>query len=149
MKVLLREKIDKVGERGEIIEVKEGFARNFLLPRKLAVRATDENFKQLDAERARIERIKKRERVLLEESRAKLEQLSCTIVAAASPEGHLYGSVGPKEIAEAFSKEGVAITEHNVKLEQPLKETGVFLIELELGPDLTATSRVWITSEPM
>lgn len=149
MKVLLREKVDKVGERGEIIDVKEGFARNFLLPRKLAVPATNENFKQLDAERARIERIKKRERVLLEEARAKLEQLSCTIVAAASPEGHLYGSVGPKEIAEAFSKEGVAIDENNVKLEQHFKETGVFLVELELGPDLKATTRIWITSDPM
>ena len=149
MKVLLREKIDKVGERGEIIDVKDGFARNFLLPRKLAVPATTENFKQLDAERARIERIKLRERASIEDSRAKLDQASCTIVAAASPEGHLYGSVGPKEIAEALSKEGVEINEHHVKLEHHLKETGVFLVELELGPDIKATCRVWITSEPV
>lgn len=144
MKVLLKQNLDNLGERGTIVEVKPGYARNYLLPRNLAVIATDANTRQLEAERARLVRVAAKERAEMEEARKKLEGLSCTISAAASPEGHLYGSVGPKEIAAAFKADGVEITESQIKLEENYKEPGVYLVPVELAKGLEATVRVWI-----
>ena len=147
MKVLLREKIEKLGERGEIVEVANGYARNYLIPRSLAVLATTANFRQLEIERARIAKLATKERADLEAARDRLESTSCTIVAPASPEGHLYGSVGGQEIAEAVNKEGLSVEADHVMLEQPFKETGVYVVEFRLAPDIVAKARVWIVAE--
>jgi large subunit ribosomal protein L9 len=147
MKVLLREHIEKLGERGEIVNVANGYARNFLLPRRLAVAATAANQRQLEVEHERIAKLAAKER---EDALALLKSLtdaSVTLVATASPEGHLYGSVGPREIAAALTQEGFEVTEHQVKLDDPFKETGVYVVDVELSPDLKAQSRVWIVAE--
>ena len=146
MKVLLKENIDKLGERGEIVDVANGYARNYLLPRSLAVTATETNFKQLEIERAKITKKIAAERIEQKAARDSIERTSCTVTATASPEGHLYGSVGPDEIAEALNSEGHKISPHDVKLEHPLKETGVFVVDIELAPDLLATTRVWVVA---
>jgi len=147
MKVLLREDVEKVGGRGEIVEVADGFARNFLLPRRLAVPATEANFRQLEMEKGRIGRLAAKERAEREADRARLEGTSVTVVAAASPEGHLYGSVGPREIADALTKEGVPVQEENVRLAEHIKEVGVYVVEVQMAPDLVAQTRVWVVSE--
>ena len=147
MKVLLRETLEKLGERGEIVDVKPGYARNYLLPRHLAVPATEDNFKQLEVERARIGKRIVKERQEREALREKLETVSCTITMSASPEGHLYGSVGPQEIAECLVKEGFDVSEQHIKLEEHFKETGVFVVEVALAADLVANVRVWIVPE--
>ncbi len=147
MKVLLKENIDMLGERGEIVNVANGYARNYLLPRNLAVTATETNFKQLDIERAKIAKKTAAERVAKEAARDSLERTSCTVTASASPEGHLYGSVGPAEIAAALTEEGHEVGAHDVKLEHPLKEAGVFVVDVELASDLVATIRVWVVAE--
>jgi large subunit ribosomal protein L9 len=147
MKVLLKETIDKLGERGEIVDVAPGHARNFLLPRDLAVPATEANYRQLEIERGRLARQAERERRELDEVRNHLESTSCTIVAAASPEGRLYGSVGEREIAEALAQEGLEIDPHQVRLDEHFQEVGVHLVEIELARDLRAQTRVWIVSE--
>ncbi len=147
MKVLLKENIGKLGERGEIVNVAKGYARNYLLPRSLAVTATETNFKQLEVERAKIAKKVAAEQIEQRVVLDNIERTSCTVTATASPEGHLYGSVGPAEIAEALNKEGHEIGPNNVNLEHPLKETGVFMVDIELGPELTATTRVWVVAE--
>ena len=147
MKVLLREKVDKLGNRGEIVDVADGFARNYLLPRQLAVQATTANFRQLEIERARIAKQETQERAEKEAARDRLEATSCTILAPASPEGHLYGSIGAREIADALAKEGVQLDPKNVQLEQPFKEVGVYLVEVALDKDLAAKTRVWIVPQ--
>jgi len=147
MKVLLRQSVEKIGERGEIVNVADGFARNYLLPRGFAVAATSANFKQLEVEKVRIAKQAEKERAEMGEKRARLEGVSCTITAAVSPEGHLYGSVGPREIAEAFGRDGVEIDPKTVRLEEPFKEAGVYLVPVELASELVATTRVWIVPE--
>ena len=147
MKVLLKENIEKLGERGEIVDVAKGYARNYLLPRNLAVTASQTNFKQLEVERAKIAKKIAAERAAMETARARIERTSCTIMTAASPEGHLYGSVGPGEIADALNKQGNQIDARQVKLEHPFKETGVFVIDIEFAPDLAGKTRVWIVAE--
>jgi len=147
MKVLLREKIEKLGERGEIVDVADGYARNYLLPRSLAVPATSANYRQLEMERARIAKLAAKEQADLEASRDRLAATSFTIVGAASPEGHLYGSVGAQEIAAALKQDGFNVHPKNVSLEQPLKEVGVYVVEMELAHEITAKTRVWIVAE--
>ena len=147
MRVLLRNTIEKLGERGEIVNVADGYARNYLLPRSLAVPATPENFKQLEIEKQRLQKLAVKERAELEALRERIAASSCTIVAAASPEGHLYGSVGAREVAEALTREGFDIDEHGVRLDEPLKEVGVYVVDLQLGHDLVAQTRVWIVAE--
>lgn len=147
MKVLLRESVDKLGARGDIVDVADGYARNYLLPRELAVQATEANFRQLEIERQRIARLAEKEQA---ERRAAVEQLensSCTIIAAASPEGHLYGSVGEREIAEALQESGVDVKPADVRLDEHFHEVGVYLVEVALGPEDVATTRVWIVAE--
>ena len=146
MKVLLKENIDTLGERGEIVDVAKGYARNYLLPRSLAVTATETNFKQLEVERAKIAKRAAAERIEQQAVLDSIERTSCTVTATASPEGHLYGSVGPDEIAEALNNEGHKISPHDVKLEHPLKEAGVFMVDIQLGPDSHATTRVWVVA---
>ena len=148
MEVLLRETIERLGQRGEIVDVADGYARNYLLPRGLAVVAASTSFKQLEVERARIAKKATAERAALEAVRDSLERTSCTVAAAASPEGHLYGSVGPAEMAEAFGEDGMEVDPRTVRLEHPLKETGVFVVDIELAPDLIAKTRVWIIAKP-
>jgi len=147
MKVLLRESIDKLGERGEIVEVANGYARNYLLPRGLGVRATPGNFRLLEVERNRIAKKIAGERAEMGEAQERLESTSCTVVAAASPEGHLYGSVGAKEIAAGLAEGGLRVDPHQVRLEHPFKEIGVYVVDVELAEGLVATTRVWIVAE--
>lgn len=147
MKVLLRNTIEKLGERGEIVNVADGYARNYLLPRSLAVPATAENFKQLEIEKQRLQKLARKEQAELEGLRDRVAASSCSIVAAASPEGHLYGSVGAGEIVEALAKEGFDIDERGVGLDEPIKEVGVYVVDLQLGHDLVAQTRVWIVAE--
>ncbi len=147
MKVLLRERVDKLGERGEIVDVATGYARNYLLPRQLAVRATEANFAELERERVRIARLAEKERAERKAAIERLEQSSCTVVAAASPEGHLYGSVGPRQIAEALSADGIEVSPGDIDLDEPFDETGVYLVQVRLGPDEVASTRLWIVAE--
>ncbi len=146
MKVLLKEEIGKLGSRGDVVQVADGFARNYLLPRHLAVTATPSNFRQIEIEKAKIAKQAEQELAELEAACKRLQGASCTIAAAAAPEGHLYGSVGSREIAEALKTAGFDVTESSVKLEQPFKEIGVFLVELALAPNLAAKVPVWIVS---
>jgi len=147
MKVLLRNTIEKLGERGEIVNVADGYARNYLLPRRLAVPATPENFKQLEIEKQRLEKLAVQERAELDTLRERMASSSCTIVAAASPEGHLYGSVGARDISEALTRDGIGVAEHAVRIEEPIKEIGVYVVDLHLGHDLVAQTRVWVVAE--
>ncbi len=147
MKILLRETVEKLGDRGEIVDVAPGYARNYLIPRRLAVPATEANFRQLEIEKARIARLIAKEQAEREAARQRLEAVSCTIIAAASPEGRLYGSVGPQQIAEALKQEGFEIDPASIRLEEPFREVGVYLVEIDLAPGVAASTRVWIVAE--
>jgi len=147
MKVLLRETIEKLGERGSIVDVADGYARNYLLPRGVAMKATEVNFKQLEMERAQIAKRAEQELKALHALRDRISSISCTIAAPASPEGHLYGSVGEREIADALQRDGLDIQPKAVCIDAHFKEVGVYVVELDLGSDLTAQTRVWIVAD--
>lgn len=147
MKVILRDNIDKLGKLGEVVEVKEGYARNYLIPRQLAYRCTADAERQVEAERRRHA---VREAKKIEELKSVAETLngrSVTITAKAQ-EDKLYGSVGATEIAQAVLNEHkIRIAESAVIIEAPFKTLGTPDVLLRLAPDAEATIKVWIVAE--
>ena len=147
MEVLLREDMGKLGKRGEVVSVARGYARNYLMPRGLATKATEENKSQLKRQREAENRKKEQHVRELVELVEKIEASSCTVTAQASPEGHLFGSVGPEQIANAFKDEGFPVEPGMVKLDSHIKEVGVFTITVQITPDHAAVTRAWVVPE--
>jgi len=147
MEVLLRKDIDRLGKRGEVVNVAAGYARNFLMPQKLATQATEENKRIIMVQRQAEERQRQEQIQQLAGLKGQIESTSCMVAAPASPEGHLFGSVGPAEIAKAFKAGGLPIEPEMVKMENPIKEIGVFTVAVQVTGDLRATTRVWVTAQ--
>ncbi len=148
MEVILLEKISNLGDLGERVDVKPGYARNFLIPQGKAVRATAARIAEFEKQRAELEK-KAAEVLAAAQTRAgKLGELEVVITQKAGPEGKLYGSVGTQNIADAVTEAGVAVTRQEVRLpEGPLRHTGEYDIELQLHPDVIATVKVIVRPE--
>lgn len=147
MELLLREDVEKLGKRGEMINVAPGYARNYLIPRGLAAKATPENRRLLELQRqadARREQAKIQELV---DTAKKIQATSVTVAAPAGPEGHLFGSVGAEQIAAAFKADGMPIDAKMIELDAPLRELGVFTITVKITPESRAVTKVWIVAE--
>jgi len=136
MQVILLERVARLGNMGDTVEVKNGFARNFLLPQRKALRATAANRKYFEDRRAELE---SRNNVLRSEAEQHIEQFKdkkFTIIRAAGETGHLYGSVSPRDIAKIVSKEGFAISRNNVKMDHPIKTIGLHPVNIALHPEV-------------
>ena len=147
MKVLLCEDIKKLGWLGDIVEVNEGYARNYLLPQGLAKTASEGNIRSLAKEKAvRSEgRIKERKRV--EQAVAKVEGAEAVVAAKANEQGHLFGSVTEKDIAANLREQGYAVADEIIKLSEHIKELGTHSVTLKFDDDLTATVSVVVVSD--
>jgi large subunit ribosomal protein L9 len=147
MEILLRKDVEKLGKAGEIVRVTAGYARNYLFPRKIASEVTQDNLSQLEAEQRRAEREAERHHQELAALAKKLEATSCTIAAQATESGTLFGSVTAHQVVEALKTEGYLVEERAVRLEEAIKETGVYAVEIHLAPDIVATTRVWVVED--
>jgi large subunit ribosomal protein L9 len=144
MDVLLKSDVEKLGARGEVVKVSDGYARNYLLPKGLAVKVDKANAYQLEMERRRLAREQARQAVERQAFAERLRSLSLTITATATESGHLYGSVGPEEIVAALNREGVSLNPVAIQLEKPIKELGVYEVPVQVAEDLASTVRVWV-----
>jgi len=145
-KVILTANVRDLGIEGEMKVVADGYARNYLLPQKLAVMATAENLKRYEA---RLKQIEEEKRVRQEAAKKLAKQLgdkSYTITAKAGPDGKLFGSVSAADIASAIVSEGIEVDRHQVVLDQPIREVGVYDVTLKLGTDVKATVKVWVVT---
>jgi large subunit ribosomal protein L9 len=145
--VLLREDVDNLGARGEIVRVRAGYARNYLLPRKLAVEATAGNVKQIEAERAALMKKEARERTSAEGQAAQLQSLRLDFVRRVGEHGMLYGSVTTMDIAEALRERGYEIDRRRIQLREPIKEAGEFSVNVRLHREVVVTLPVVVTPE--
>ena len=136
MEVILLERIARLGNVGEIVKVKNGFARNFLIPMKKAMRATEDSKKLFEARRADIEADNAAKRSEAEIVAKKLEGISLSIVRQASQEGKLYGSVTVRDIAEAFAEKGFDVPKSQIVLSQIIKTTGDYPLRVTLHADV-------------
>ena len=144
MQVLLKADVEKLGQRGEIVDVAPGYARNYLIPQRLAAVATADAKRQFEAQQRAEARRRESERERLAALAVTLEATSCTVLAHANPEGHLFGSVTAQMIAQAFAEDGIELRQDMILLDEPLKESGVFPVRVKLTSDLVATTRVWV-----
>ncbi len=144
MQVLLTNKVPFLGTAGDLVKVRPGYARNYLLPQGLATFATPHNLRIVDKHRERLRALEEARKADLQNLAAQIAQRSITIEANANAEGHLYGSVNSAQIAEVLRKDGVPIEEDMVRIEGPLKELGLYTIALSLGHDVTAEVKLWV-----
>ncbi len=142
MKIILREDVKKLGEKGDIIEVADGYARNYLLPRKLAVEATQQKIKSLKREEKQEKKREKEKIKETEEMAKKLEEQVFEFSVKAGEEGRLFGSVTTKDIAEKVNNAGFEIERKNIELDQNIKSLGVHKISVKLFKGVTATINV-------
>ncbi len=147
MEILLRKDHEPLGKAGDIVTVVPGYARNYLFPRKIATPVTDDNLKQLEAEKRRAQREAEKRRQALVEAGKRLDAVSCTIAAQATEAGTLFGSVSAAQIAAALRHEGFEVADEAVRLEHPIKETGVYAVEVQLAPDVVSTTRIWVVAD--
>ncbi len=137
MKIVLLERIPKLGQMGDIVEVKAGYARNFLLPSKKALRATDENVQIFEGRKAELEAKNLETKAEAEKAKQKLEGKYFIVIRSASDAGALYGSVSSKDICSATEHEGIKISKNQVILDKPIKELGIHEIKILLHPEVT------------
>jgi large subunit ribosomal protein L9 len=147
MELLLKQNVEHLGRTGDVVDVKPGYARNYLLPRGLAVLVTKSNI--ADVERARAQALAEEEARLagLKDLGAKLADQSVTIEGKANEEGHLFGSVNAAQIAAALREKDVPVDDKMVRLENPLKEIGVYDVAIHLHADVEATIKVWVVQQ--
>ncbi len=144
MEVLLTHTVPHFGQPGDLVKVRPGFARNYLLPQGLATFATPHNLRIVEKHRARLVQLEEARRADLLNLAAQIKERSITIEANANAEGHLYGSVNADQIAAALRKDNLPIEEENVRIEGPLKELGLYTIRLHLGQDVDAEVKLWV-----
>ncbi len=144
IELLLIQSIDGLGSQGDVVEVKPGFAKNYLLPQGLATLATDHHKRMVEKHRARLQSIEEQRLAGLRTLAANIAEQSLTIEANANDEGHLYGSVGAVEIVSALKRIEFTVTEDQVRLEGPLKELGLYTVKIHLGKDVESAVKVWI-----
>jgi large subunit ribosomal protein L9 len=136
MDVILLERIERLGQIGDVVKVKPGFARNFLLPTKKALRATEENKKRFEEQRAQIEANNLKRREEAEKIKDKVDGLKVVIIRQASETGILFGSVSTRDIAEGVTKAGFTIDRAQVKLDKPIKTLGLHDVRVALHPEV-------------
>jgi large subunit ribosomal protein L9 len=144
MELLLKQNVEHVGRIGDVIDVKSGYARNYLLPRGLAVMVTKSNIADIERARA-VALAEEQQRIaILKELAGKMGEASVTIEGRANAEGHLFGSVTAAQIAAALREKGIPVDDKQVRLEQPLKEIGVFDVAVHLHASVDTTVKVWV-----
>jgi len=147
MKVILREDIESLGKAGDVVKVADGYGRNYLIPRRLAVRADVRNLRALEHDRRVIEGRAQKIRKGAEELGVKLASLSLTIPAKAGEEGKLFGAVTSRDIADALARAGVSVDRKSVLLPEPIKQIGEYRVKVKAGTDVVPEVPVSVVAE--
>ncbi|HUU45555.1 MAG TPA: 50S ribosomal protein L9 [Acidobacteriota bacterium] len=144
MKIILRDDVEDVGRCGDVVTVKDGFARNYLIPRNLAIPATKGNLRSID-EIARQKNARDRKRMRESDRiKAALEKVSCTAEVQVGEEDRVFGSVTAAHIAELLAQQGFEVDRRDILLDEPLRALGVYTVDIKLDRDVTAQLKVWV-----
>ena len=147
MQVILRERLENLGNPGDVVDVKAGYARNYLIPQGLAYEATSANLRQIDRERTQRE---KRDNEVLAAARERadaLDGVSLTFHARAGQEGKLFGSIGSADIADKLAEQGIEVDRRQIELDEPIKALGVFTVPIRLHTQVRPEIKVWVIQE--
>lgn len=144
IELLLIQEIEHLGKPGDVVEVKRGYAQNYLLPQGLATIATPHHKRMVDKHKAKLAEIQRARMAGLRALADEIGKQSVTIEANANDEGHLYGSVGATEIVAALKRNNITITPDQVRLEGPLKELGLYTVKVHVAPEIDGELKVWV-----
>lgn len=144
IELLLIQNVDHVGKQGEVVQVRPGFANNYLLPQGLAIVATEHHKRMVEKHKAKLKEIERARLSGLQALADKLAQQSITIEANANDEGHLYGSVTATEIVAALKAADLVITDDQIRLQGPLKELGLYTVKVHLHQEIETDLKVWV-----
>ncbi|GBE14465.1 MAG TPA: 50S ribosomal protein L9 [Proteobacteria bacterium] len=147
MKIILLEDVSSLGKMGDTVEVRQGYARNYLFPRELAVQATSRNIKSQEHQLHALRRKVEKTRIDAQSFAEKLSEVSLTLTRKAGDGGRLFGSVTNMDIGEALAAEGIDIDRRNILLEDNIKELGEFEVPIKLHQDVSATVKVAVVEE--
>lgn len=147
MKIILQEDVEKLGSAGDLVNVADGYARNYLIPRKLGSPATTKNLNILEHQKRTIEAKMKKRKKEAQKLKEKLESLSCTISKKVGEGEKLFGSVTSMDIEEALRAEGLNIDRRQILLKEPIKALGVYNVEVKLTNEVTGTMKVWVVEK--
>ena len=142
MDIILLERVEKLGNIGDVVSVKDGFARNYLLPNKKALRANEKNKQVFEANRAKIEADNAERRSSAEAQSGNVEGKQVVLIRASSNSGQLYGSVSVRDIVDALNEQGAGVAKNMIVLERPIKTIGVFDVRVNLHPEVAVTVKV-------
>ncbi|MEX0669326.1 MAG: 50S ribosomal protein L9 [Pirellulales bacterium] len=144
IELLLVHNVEHLGKQGEVIEVKRGYAYNFLLPQGLATVATEHHKRMVEKHRTKLEEIARERLAGLRSVLQELVRTSVTIEANANDEGHLYGSVGAAEISRSLKQQDLMVSAEQIILQGPLKEVGLYTVKVKLAPEVEGDLKVWV-----
>ncbi|MEL6108473.1 MAG: 50S ribosomal protein L9 [Planctomycetota bacterium] len=144
IQLLLIHNVEHLGKQGDIVEVKAGYARNYLLPQGMATIATEHHKRMVDKHREKLRAIELEKLKSYRDMSDELAKQSITIEANANDEGHLYGSVGPHEIVDALKEAGFSLATDQIRLDGPLKELGLYTVKIHLHSEVDASVKVWV-----
>jgi large subunit ribosomal protein L9 len=147
IEIILKEPVEHLGNRGDVVKVAPGYARNYLLPRKLALAVTPGNKRQIDAERKRAGAIEAQERTLADALASRLAQVEVVVARRVGDRDTLYGSVTSADIADALGRQGFEIDRRKLQLAEPLKHLGEFSVPIRLHRDVTTPIKVMVVKE--
>jgi len=147
VKVILREDVENLGKTGEIVDIANGYGRNYLLPRGLAVQASTKNIRELEHQKKLIQALQEKKKLESEDVAKKLGSLSCTIARKVGEEDKLFGSVTARDIKDVLKEEGIEIERKRILLEEPIKKLGVYTVPVQLHPDVVGNVKVWVVKD--
>jgi len=147
MKVILRKNYDKLGKIGDVVEVKNGFARNFLIPRQIAYTATPGNLRALEEEKVQLAKKEEKELQSAQLLSAELEKVSVTIPVKVGEEDRIFGTVTTQMIADSLKEKGYDIDRRKIEISEPIKSLGIYSVNVKLHHDVTAVVKTWVVRE--
>ncbi len=147
VEVILRKDVVDLGRAGEMVQVRPGYARNYLIPQRIALLATEGNRRRFEEERRQVEQSAERDREQATELAGELEGQSVTFTRRAGEEGRLFGSVTAADIADELEREGVSVDRHLIRLEDPIKDLGVYDVSIRLHAEVEPVLKVWVVAE--
>ena len=147
MKLLLRQDYEPLGVAGDVVNVKPGFARNFLIPKGYGMLTTDKNVKRYENDQRQLHWLQEKEKRQSEELAKTLENVSCTITVQVGDEDKMFGSVTSQNITEALEAQGYTVDKRKILLEEPIKSLGIYSVPIKLHADVEAKVKVWVVKE--
>jgi large subunit ribosomal protein L9 len=147
MKVILRRDYDKLGKIGDVLDVKDGFARNFLIPQSVAYKATPGNLKALEEEKKQHSLREQKDERDAQKIATKLGSISVTIKAQVGEDEKLFGSITSQMIADSLQEQGLTLDKRIIEIEEPIKALGIYTIPVKLHPKVTGSVKVWVVRE--